>query len=432
MVPWKMSNARVGGRAGRIAFWIAGLALGLAGPVRPVHVAAQAAPVDIHLQVRGSDARDRARMRSAADESLLRYAQWLGPLPLAKVTIVGRPWQQPVRHEPGTVVIDPPWHSAPPVMDIESQVAYGVALQYWRAADPPADSVPIAASLSWYLQSRVVEGLFNVRYAVTAHSTESVGLFGGHVPWAFPTLRLSRWSAGLGRDRFVQSAGARLASPVSARRLPPGLTQPAVRGALALGALERYLGWPVLQGALHTLATSRRGVALTVSVLDEVISAAACQDLSWFFDGAFNRTVDFAYAIDAVSSRAVPSCESGPCHRTEVTLARRAPGQFTGTSRAPVGPYEAGDGLALRVTFEDGQIVTARWDGRAATRTLAFESPAPLAAVRLDPEGVLLLDDTPLDHVRAASPRSNTPIAKWAARWTVWLQNALLTYAMLV
>jgi hypothetical protein len=46
----------------------------------------------------------------------------------------------------------------------------------------------------------------------------------------------------------------------------------------------------------------------------------------------------------------------------------------------------------------------------------------------LDPARVLLLDANYLDNRLALSPASNVPIAKWVARWVVWLQDAMLAY----
>jgi len=343
--------------------------------------------------------RYRDRIAAATSESLTVYEQWLGPLT-----------RQPI----ATTTPNLPWRSPHPFMEVEAHVAYAIALRYWGRGD--SGDTTVARSLSWYLQSRVVERLFNVQFGALAHSTDGARFFGGYIPWAQPSLRLSRWTAGLALD--------------GVHRLPPSVDAETQRGALAFGSLERYLGWPALQGALQTLATTATDAPLTLDRVTDVVSAASGQDLRWFFDQAFDPAVTFDYAIESL--RTSPgSCAGTSCYRTEVTATRNGTGQFTGSSREPVEPYESGQAVSLRVTFEDGQQVTARWDGRAARRTFEFESPAATSAVWLDPDRVLLMDVTPLDHSRSTSADTNVPVAKWTARWMVWLQNALLTASSL-
>lgn len=52
-------------------------------------------------------------------------------------------------------------------------------------------------------------------------------------------------------------------------------------------------------------------------------------------------------------------------------------------------------------------------------------------AARLDPDRVLLLDDNYLDNSRRTAAPSNVPVGKWAVRWLVWLQGAMLDYGLL-
>jgi hypothetical protein len=243
--------------------------------------------------------------------------------------------------------------------------------------------------------------MFNDRFARPGHSTDGIRLFGGFVPVAFPSLVASRWSDHLARER----------------------------GALAFASLERYLGWPTLQGALAVLAASMHDARLTPRHANAVISRAAGQDLTWFFTTAFDPKSSVDYAVSQVVST---PCTGSPCHRTRVTLSRKSAGAFTGSSRERVGPYQAGGAIVVEVRFEDGQTATARWDGRDAHASFEFESAAKAVSARLDPEATLLLDPTPLDHTWSREPQSNVPVTKWVARWVVWLQNALMTYAALV
>ena len=268
------------------------------------------------------------------------------------------------------IAINLPLLAPAPLMELESQVAYGAALGWLGGLRTRDDAVPFDQGLAWYLQSRIVERLFNLRVGATAYSSDHVALFGGTVRWPLPSLRLSRWTAGLGRDVFLRASTSSGRTAIG-RRLPIGMAPQAVRAALAFGTLERWLGWPTLQGALASLVQQSQDRQLSAKDSVAVLSAAIGQDLSWFFDEVLDPARAFDYALDGVNVQTVADG-----FRTEVVAVRRGAAQFTGTSSRPSGEYESGDALEVRVDFDDGQSVSAHWDGRADRRSFVFESPA--------------------------------------------------------
>jgi len=50
----------------------------------------------------------------------------------------------------------------------------------------------------------------------------------------------------------------------------------------------------------------------------------------------------------------------------------------------------------------------------------------------VDPDRVLLLDVDTTNNSRALSPAAGRAATKWAAKWIVWLQDVLATYAFFV
>ncbi len=409
------------------------LALAAAGAEVSAPIHAQSGSVSPKILVVLSAGREpyRGRVTTAAQEAASRYAEWLGPLP-SPITITDRPWRGAIADAPGTVIVEPPWWSEPASMDVESQVAYGLAREWWRSLVSQPETRLIADSIAWYLQSRVVERLFDLGFFVPGHSAAGVRFFGGTVPWAFRLLPLSRWTAGLGREDFLSSQGSGGTWPQAARRLPPQFDRLAPRGALAFGTLERYLGWPALQGSLRVLAERSSSTPMTRREVEQTISDAAGQDLSWFFAPAFDSAKAFDYAVEALSTEPISTpCTSPPCYQTRATVVRRGNAAFTGTSRQPLGPYEAGDAMELRVTFADGRHVSTRWNGRDASRTFEYQSAATAVGVRLDPDRVLLLDYDYLDDARVVEAATNVAIGKWIASWLVWLQDATLSYGFL-
>jgi hypothetical protein len=335
-----------------------------------------------------------SRVANALRESRERYTEWLGPA---------------THHSDAVTGIEPPWISTPSSMDVESQVAYLVLEEWFGYVDPKTP--PMVKGVGWYLQSRVVERLFDFAFFTEGCCMESARFFGGAVPWGFSRLPLSRWSAGLGR-----------ASPPG-RSLPTSVDAATIRAALAFGTLERYLTWPTLQSALREWAKQSATKTLTPADIQRIVSDASGQDLEWFFSTAFDPARRFDYGIDTFTTEG---------KTTRVTVVRRGDAMFTGRTRVPDGPYESGDAMELRVTFADGQQITGRWDGRQASRVFEFESPSPAVEAYLDPERTLLLDENYLDNRRLATPSHNIDVAKWTARWVMWLQNAMLTYGALL
>jgi hypothetical protein len=375
--------------------WTFPLVLAMSGTVAPAAAQSSSGPI-IRVELGPADERYRQRITSAVDESLTQLSVWLGPFPHQALTVRGA--ARPETVSDGQVaVIRLPWLSQPSSMDIERQVARAVAMQYWPA--PTTDPL-LSRGIAAYLEGRIVERLFNLRHARPGHSAESGSFFGGYVPWAYQTLRLTRWSRALDR--------------------PPA--------AVAFLAVEHQVSWPVLQGALEALAAATRRTALTREQAIAAISAAAGQDVGWLLHPGLDGKGD-DYAVTGISSVLVAEpCPAAGCVKTSVVVARRGLGPAAGQGR--VQSEDLPRDVPIDVSFSDGQRVTAMWDARSDQRVLEFESPAPPQSARLDRQGALVLDRTRADHVRYSVRANNVPVGKWASRWMVWLQNALLTYTM--
>ena len=371
---------------------------------------------------------DRQRVSAAAREAMERLTEWFGPAPATPSRIVARPWKGASPVDSTSLVLDVSWRSAPETMDLESQTAFGIARLWWPGLRKHADNAPIADGLAWYLQSRIVDRLFDFSFLVPGHSAMGDRYFGGAWPWAFRILPLGRWSGGLGREEYLRSRSSRSFSHAPARRLPPELTPSGLRGAHAFATLEQLVGWPTLQGALRVTAGAANG-EMTRQEFQQRIASATGRELAWFFRAAFDDSVGFDYAVQELTTGESAPCGAGPCFRTRVAVARLGSGQFTGRSEPSSGSFESGDGMELRVSFADGQQATARWDGRAAARTFEFDSASAAVAAAVDPERILLLDENVLNNTIRTDVRPNVAIAKWVAYWLVWLEGAALGYS---
>jgi hypothetical protein len=363
---------------------VAGMALGAAASA----VAQDPPPPSIQLTLPAAAERWRGALTSAAEQAAQIGRDWLGAHPAGVIN---------------SLEIELPVWQGRGAMVVEQQAARSVIRSWWPATLPDHRADAILDGFAWYLQSHATERLFDRRYLRTAHSVESVPLFGGAVQWSLPTLHRSRWSAGVGRH-------------------DPGI---ASRYAAMFASLERWIGAPALQAAIYEVARIPAD-RLTAAAIVNTIDSAAGQDLSWLFTAAGDAGVTFDYAVAEFTS-APGDCQA-PCFETMVTVRRIGEGQFSGRSSLPAGGFDAGDAITVRVTFEDGAMTETRWDGRDVSRTFRFQGPARARSASLDPDRMLVLDANYLNNQIGPAVPTNAPVRKWMARWMVWMQNAVLSY----
>lgn len=415
-------------RAVRHGVVAAVLSIGAGTVLSPIHAQAPPQAPSVSVTLAPEHEHYRPRIEAAARRSMARYQEWLGSHPAATIRIDDGSIGAAPDGEGRRITVILPWLSAPPVMEVESLVAFEIARRWWPGWAASPQSRPMVDGLAWYLQSRVVPELYELTFQRPAHSADANRYFGGAIPWPIPMLALGRWTAGLGRAEFLDGTGAGR-WPGGPRRIPADADPMTARAALAFGTLERLVGWPALEGALATLGTRAVSGAMTTAEAERILSAATGYPLSWFLAPALDPTRHFTYALGAVSTHA---CDAGSCFRTDVEVTNRGTAAFSGTDTPPIGTYGSGDALELRVTFADGQAVSARWDGRAASKTFAFDSTAPPQAIELDPSRVLLLDRNHLDDAWLARPGTEVPLAKWIAWWLIWIQDAAISYSGLI
>lgn len=317
------------------------------------------------------DAGDRQRIERAIDVATRRYDEWLGPGPANATEIrVRRAW----------------W-SSPASMDLESQVAVALARARFsqiQRADALVDGI------AWHLQSRVVEELFDYVQHQPGHHIDEVLLFDGHVRWGVPLLVLPRTA----RDDRV---------PVRV-----------AHAAAAVATLDSFVGWPALAGALRVIASER--TPLDSDAVRARLESALGVPLDWFFAAA---APDFAvnYALSSVTTTP-QTCDGQPCHTTRFVVTREWQALATG--------------VTIQIDFGGDQRSTLEWTGHEPTREFTFESGLAPVAITIDPERRVKLDTHPLDQRWRAEPYPASRPIKLLASWMVWLQNATLTYGVLL
>jgi len=368
-------------------------------------------PIDIRLLIQPEHRSQVDRFVRAAETSLVAYGV-VARFPYDHLTIV----DAPAGTHPGgigypaLITAAGRWLTSERDGDVEADIARATAQQWWGqlvAIDPGRDGVTDRA-LAEYSHARVVNALLNRIRQTSAYGFYHRRYFGGFVPWVLASVPLS----GPAVDRSIDQ------SP-----------------ALAFATLERYVGWSAMQRGLAAYAhqyayqTVRREQFLTT------LAGAIGQDLSWFFRRVFDRPAVFDYAVTRLTTEPQPAgatCPTAPCYHTTVVVRRLGDGEFSGTTEQPIGAYQGGRALTVLVRFADGASAEDRWDGRDRWRAFEYESRAAAVSAEIDPDRTLLLDRRVVNNSITRAPKARRAATLWAARWSVWLQDLLLSWASLV
>jgi len=142
-----------------------------------------------------------------------------------------------------------------------------------------------------------------------------------------------------------------------------------------------------------------------------IVNEVSGQDLTWFFDQVYRSSNTFDYGVqDLVSERR----DEGGTYRTTVIVRRYGEATFP---------------VDVLTTFADGHDITEKWNGIDRRAIYVYERASRAAHVQVDPRRVLLLDTAYTNNSRTLEPRSGNASLGWAARWMVWLQDLMVTYA---
>jgi hypothetical protein len=352
--------------------------------------------VDITISVQSGHAGDGDRYLYAAFTTLRILGTWLTPFPDPTLTIDAESTR---------------WWSAPAAMVPEYAVAREVSRRYWtRVIDARVLPIWFVRGLAEYCARRAVSKIVDERYLAVYRSRAEGRYFGGLVP----------------RDLRVPLRVEDEGDPVDEYRSRPRASDAAALEAktlLALGTLERWVGRPAFDEILAEFA--RGGGRPTLQDFARLAGRVSGQDLTWFFDQTIKGEGVVDYGIGTLASERQPDGS----YLTNVTVQRFGDGIFTGANAAAADGFEHGRAVTVATTFVDGDVVRDGWDGRDSAKSFAYRSQSPAVSAEVDPDRVLLLDMNRSNNGRTLDPGSaRTAAVRWAARWMIWMEDALLTY----
>lgn len=385
-------------------------------------------PVEVLLFLPPDHRRQRERILRAAREGLALYGEWLAPYPYPVLTIVDPPagsgaeaMEYPTLFTVGTSWLEPASGGEP-----MGTVLHELAHQWFHgvvATDEVAEAHLDEGLASW-LSARASERLFGAPSPV-------VDAFG--VPIALRSLSRPL-PEGESQDALDQAVRSR-SDPVlretwSVLDEAAAFTNAYSRTALLLESVARTTGEQPLFAALKEYvrlwAFRHPTSADFLAVVGEVAGPEARELLKrgWASPGA----VDYA-VTRAATRRASPPAGflgEGP-GRTY-----RPPGPPGSSFESTVVVQRLGDvawPVEVEMTFEGGQTVTRRWDGRAEWMRWRITGPRLLSAV-VDPRRTCLLDVNRLNDGLLTGPDPE-PARAWRQRLRFLAQNLLELFALL-
>jgi hypothetical protein len=348
----------------------------------------------------------------ATRAALRHYGEWVGAYPYGHITIVDPAWQSeaggmeyPTLFTAGTY-----WLAPPASMDPEDVTVHEAGHQwfYGMIGSNEFEDGWMDEGIDTYVNARVDAEVFGNRFRYVRR------YFGGFIPWVFKDIRWDRVTFGDFISSYRGSATLDAQSTPSYQYWPGDATPISYsKTALWLHTLERALGWPVIQRILSTYFERWQFRHPRPADFFQIANEESGRDLTPFFDQVYRGSSTFDYGVQSVTS--TPAGEDN--FRTDVVVRRYGDGIFP---------------VTVLVTFSDGAQTRTAWDGGSRWKLISMDHGTEAVSAQVDPDQVLLLDTNFTNNSYAVQPRGPRAATKWAAKWVVWLQDQLLTWAFFV
>jgi hypothetical protein len=392
--------------------------------------------VEMRLLLQPEHVGQAARHFAATQAALRYYGEWYGPYPYGHITIIDPAWQSGAggMEYPTLFTCGTRWLAPQGVTSPEGVTVHEAGHQFWYGivGNNEFEHAWLDEGLNTFSTARVLAQAYTPHY----HSRR---YFGGFVPWVFRDIPLSRETDDNGLFGFRPDAESDAQATPSWRYFPAsGSSITYSKTALWLNTLERLIGWPALRRgmALHFERSKFRHPA--PDDFFRALNEAAGRDLTWYFDQVHRSSNEFDYGVSSLESGPVAArgfVEQGGQLKfssgAAATGGKASPTSFE-TTVVVRRHGEAIFPVDVEVRFEDGSKVREPWDGRDRWKSFTFVRPARATSAVVDPDRVLLLDVDTTNNSFTLSPAAGRAATKWSARWLVWLQDVLATYAFFV
>ncbi len=171
--------------------------------------------------------------------------------------------------------------------------------------------------------------------------------------------------------------------------------------------------------------SSRDFIRVVNEVVTERFGNTFGENMNWFFDQFLYGTAAVDYALRTI--RISPVYEKGGWYDKDGSKTFIESERITGMFRSVVQLERLEEGILpmeILVRFDNGEVVTEKWDGKDKIHDLVYEKPSRVVSAWIDPQSKILLDANLLNNSFTLQP-SAKPALKWTAKLLFFLGNLI-------
>ncbi|MFQ5771051.1 MAG: M1 family aminopeptidase, partial [bacterium] len=393
--------------------------------------------VDMRLLLMPDHASKKERYFEATKASLKYYGTWWGPYPYDHITIVDPTYRSgsggmeyPTFFTGGTSWLSPRERRSP-----EGVTVHECGHQFWYGiiGNNEFEYAWLDEGFNTYSTTRTMEQAFPNPVLTRRY-------FEGFIPIVFSSVKLAeRTEAADGLNGFYSPLKLDKMSTISWEYGPGayGLNSYGKPGMM-LRTLENYLGWETFQKIMSIYFDRWKFHHPRPQDFFAVVNEVSGQDLTWFFEQTYNSSNMFDYAVGQVKSVTVREPKGYIEKNGELIFQKREKNE-NDTNADTTKQYnstvfvrrwgEAIFPIEIKITFEDGQEVLEKWDGKDRWIRFDYLQNPKVTKVEVDPEHKLVLDVNYTNNTWTSHPDAKAAANKWASKWMIWLQNVMEFFA---
>ena len=397
-------------------------------------------PVEIRLLLQPEHAHLGDRYLEATKIALRTYGTWSAPYPYPQITVVDPAWgsgsggmEYPTLFTGGAAVLAPPELQSP-----EGVTIHEAGHQFWYGlvANNEFEEAWLDEGFNTYMTAKASDHSLGPESWGRRFLGADFGR-GARSGWPFvaPGVRLARGSETLPGLRQGGEADVMARKGWTYRDGASYGLNSYGKPALVMQTLEGLLGEETMLKVLRTYARRHRFAHPTTEDFLAVVDEVTGGGWRFYFNETFLSSELCDYAVEVKSERVrEPSGffdgEAGALAYREAPSQTRRSERGSGAVRyeSQVTILRHGEvrlPVELRVEFEDGRVVSERWNGRDRWYRFRYEGAKPVRAL-VDPGRKIAIDVDPANNEWIADERpARRAATKWAARYLFWLQNLL-------
>jgi Peptidase family M1 domain len=357
-----------------------------------------AGTVQIHMLMSPGDMPTAPRYMKALKGTLELFDKWYGPYPYDRITVVDPPHgggDAGGMEYPTLITAGTSWNMPAGALFPEIVVEHEFGHQYWygMVATNEFEEAWLDEGINSYTEAKVMNALYGD------------GTSGLNFPFA---------QLGETELQRVSYLTARNSDPLTRKAWQfygsgsyGGVTYG--KTATVLLTLEKIIGEDTMRQALHTYFMRYRFTHPTGEDFLKTIEEVSGKDLRWYFDQAVYGTNVLDYQVIGVHSDRLDWYEK-----------KKDDAKDSQVYRTYVSVYRYGDFIfpvELKVTFENNDIATERWDGRDRWIRYTYDRRSKVKSAEINPGSKILLDRNFFNDSHVVEP---DPRAKYKMR-NLWL-----------